>query len=112
MDHAAAEAALVAELEVYANAIRQRPVAAAHEDGVDEQVELVDEALPDRYAGELRAADADVALGIRLQLSDRLGVELPLESRLRGRDLVEASREDDLLRGSPDVRVVAGRVGL
>src|SRR6185437_1332978 len=108
MDHAAAEAAMVDQLESDVSVARQRPVAAAHDDRVEEQVVLVDEAGPDRLSGESRPADADVSLGLLLEPPDRLGIELPLDVRLRAGGVVEGSGEDDLLGAAPDLRIVAG----
>ena len=61
VDDAAAEAALVQQLELGADAVGQGALAAADEDRDEEQLALVDQARGDRLAGELGAADRDVA---------------------------------------------------
>jgi hypothetical protein len=50
--------------------------------GREEQVELVDQARLDRLGGEVGTPDADVTVRGRLQLADRIDVELPFDARL------------------------------
>jgi len=52
MDHAVAEPALVHQLELHADAVGERSRAAAHHDGADEQVALVDQTGRERLGGE------------------------------------------------------------
>src|SRR5205823_13627486 len=83
VDHAAAEAPLVQELELQAKTAGQRLRAAADDDRRDEQVELVDEAGRERLGGEPGAAHGEVMRRLRFQLPDRVGVEVSLEPRPR-----------------------------
>ena len=57
----AAEPALGHELQLDANAVRQRALPAADEHRDEEQVALIDQARGHRLAGELGTADRDVA---------------------------------------------------
>src|SRR5205085_4506688 len=54
--HAVAEAPLVEQIQLDVDAVRQRPLAAAHHDGREEQLHLVDEPGRERLAGELWTA--------------------------------------------------------
>src|SRR5437588_11132158 len=64
--HAATERALVLQLELDADALGKSPLPPAHQNGHHEQVKLVDEPGSDGLRGEVRSADADVALRRRL----------------------------------------------
>src|SRR5262245_66479093 len=92
----------VEQLEVCPNAVGEDPLAGPDQDGRQEQVVLVDEPRPDRLAGELRAADEQVALRGRLQLAHGFRVELALDPRPRARDRLQRPRVDDLLSGPPE----------
>src|SRR4029450_10077261 len=78
-DHAVAETAFVQQLELQADAVGKRRCPASHDDGRDEQMPLADEPDPDRLGGEVGTADRDVASRCRLELPDRLRVEIPLD---------------------------------
>ncbi len=79
--HAVAEPAFVHQLEVNAHIVREVPRTAAHHDGRDEQVDLVDQPGPDRLGGEAGAANGDVRSRRNLHLPDRLGIERSLDLR-------------------------------
>ena len=81
VNKAVVEAPLVEQLEVHADAVREVPVAAADDDRREEEVALVDQ--PGREAPAPRgwARRPEVARGRRLQLPDRLGVEVALDPR-------------------------------
>src|SRR5215218_8996798 len=64
VDDAVVEAALVQQLQADAGALGQRGLAAAHENGREQQLDPVDEAGGQRLRGELGAADHAVALGL------------------------------------------------
>src|SRR4051812_24936265 len=120
VDHAAGEAMLVEQLEVEAQIGGQRGLAGADGDGVEVEVDLVDETVAQRLRGELRAADAEVGRRSGLELPDAVGFELALEPRARGGHALQRPRVDDLLGRPPDlcvllrdgVRVALGRRGL
>jgi hypothetical protein len=73
VDDAALEATLVQEREVCAQVVRQCAFAATHEDRIEEQLALVDEACGDRLAGEFGTTYRDVGSGSRFKLADRTG---------------------------------------
>ena len=56
VDRAASEAAFVHQVEVQADVVGERPLAAPYHDGHEEQVPLVDQPGLDRVGGEVRAA--------------------------------------------------------
>ena len=60
IDRAVAEAAFVQELQVGANAVGEHALSASHDDGHEEEVDLVDEARLDRLPRERGTADGDV----------------------------------------------------
>src|ERR1700722_13959182 len=78
-------------------------LAAAHHDGADDQVALVDQAGLQRLGGQHRAADRDVPVRARFQLPDRRGVEVPLDPGPGGADRLQRAGEHDLVRGPPDL---------
>jgi hypothetical protein len=55
--------------------------AASHHDGRDEQVALVDAPGLDRLGGGAGTGHADVTSRCRFHLSDRFGIEVPLDPR-------------------------------
>jgi hypothetical protein len=76
MNHAVAEPVFVEQLEVYPHVVRERPFAASHHYRRQEQVALVDQASLEGLAGELGTTDGHVPLGGRLQLPNRLRIEI------------------------------------
>ena len=69
-------------------------------------MELVHQAGLDGLRGELRTAHAEIAGGSRLQVPDRIRVEVSLEPRPRAGHRLQGLRVHDLLGGLPDLRVV------
>ena len=67
------------KVELKADIVRQGSRAAADQDGREEQLALVDESGPERVRRKLGTADRKVAPRCRLQLPDRVGVEIALE---------------------------------
>jgi hypothetical protein len=61
VDHSADEAPLVEQLELHADAVREGPLAAPHDDRREEQVAFVDQPGPERLGGELGTAHGEVA---------------------------------------------------
>ena len=57
VNHAVAETAFVQQLERQADVVGKGPLAAAHHDGRDEQVALVDQPGLERLGGEVGTAD-------------------------------------------------------
>src|SRR5260370_19768265 len=113
------EAWFTDELEPQSHAIRQRLLAAADDDGRDEEFDFVDEARPEGVRRELVATDHQVMHRSQLHLANAVDVERLLEPRPRRRDLLQRLRVDDLVRCSPHPRKVArpwgigfGRAGL
>jgi hypothetical protein len=80
MDDAAIEAVFVEQFEDQAG-VGQGGRAATDNDGIDEQVKFVDEAVLDGLCGELSSTDTEVPLGALLERSDRVQVEIPLDTR-------------------------------
>ena len=65
----------------FTRTLGQRALAAADDDGHEEELALVDQPGRDRLRRELGTADRDVARRRRLELPDRLGVEIALDPR-------------------------------
>jgi ATP/maltotriose-dependent transcriptional regulator MalT len=105
-DEAAVEPALVAQLEIDAEIVREHLLASADDHRREEQVVLVDESCLHRLAGEIGTGDGEVVTGVLLQPADVLEVELPLEPRPGAGHRVEGPGEDDLVGRAPDLRVV------
>ena len=84
---------------------RQRWLAAAHHDGVHEQVDLVHQPRPERVRRETGAAHAQVAIG-GLETANGLRIEVGLERGARRRHVVERARVHDLVHRLPDLGVV------
>ena len=78
VDDAAFEAALIEQFKIQADVEWQPMSAAAHHDGMNKQVVIIDQPDADRFGSEVRTADADVARCFRLQFPDGLGVEFAL----------------------------------
>ena len=76
MNDAVSEASLVEEFELCPDLVGKRPFAAAHQDGPEEQIALIDQAVGKRLASELGTPDRDVSLRGLLQPADRIGVEV------------------------------------
>src|SRR3954447_9433600 len=85
VDHAVVELSVVKQLEVESYASRQRRLAAADEDRAQQQHALVDQAVPEGLGRYPRASDAHVRARGLLEPSYRLGLELSLDPRARGR---------------------------
>ncbi len=111
-DEAALEAPLLDQLEVEAHPVGQRPGAATDDRRGDEHPALVDETGAQRLAGELGAADAELAAGRLDQSPDGVGIELALDPGRAGRRRLQGARVDDLLGAAPDLGVIADLVGL
>jgi hypothetical protein len=73
VNQAVPEAALVKQLELQADVVRQRLLAASHHDGRHEQVQLVDQPRFERMGGEIGPGDGEVTLRRLLQLQNRSG---------------------------------------
>jgi uncharacterized damage-inducible protein DinB len=100
--HAAAEAAFLQQLEREPDVVGKSLVPAAHDDGDEEQMDLVDEPGLERLGGEVRAAHGEVAFRRRLQPPDRLGVEVPLDPRPGRVHRLQRPGVDDLAGRLPD----------
>jgi hypothetical protein len=85
VDHAVGESSVVKQLEVESYATRECRLAAADEDRAQQQHALVDQAVPEGLGRDPRAPDAQVRAGGLLEPPYRLGLELPLDPRARGR---------------------------
>src|ERR671910_2172880 len=79
VDHAVAETALVQQLQLQADTVGEGLLAASDHDGCDEQLAFVDQPGLERVAGEIRTAHRQVTFRRRLQLTNRLGVEVSLD---------------------------------
>src|SRR3954454_7984055 len=112
VDHAVVESSVVKQLEVESYASRQRRLAAADEDRAQQQHALVDQAVPEGLGRYPRASDAHVRARGLLDPSYRLGLELPLDPRARGRYVGQGGGVDDLVGVTPDPGVVADHRGL
>ena len=84
VNDAVAESVLVEELEVGADARRERRLATAEDHGPNEEPALVDQAGFEGPSGEVRPADGEVRGGFGLQLLDGFGVEAAFEACGRG----------------------------
>src|SRR5439155_3590630 len=103
VDHAVAETALAQQLELHADVVGEALVAAAHHDGRNEQVDLVDQASPDRLAGEVGTANGEVSFGLRFHLRDRFRVEGSLDPRPGARYRLQSRGVHDLVGRLPDL---------
>ena len=83
VDHAVGESPVVQQLQVEAHAPRQCRLAATNDDGAHQQHALIDQSVPEGFCRDPGAADAQVCPGGLLEPPHRLGIEVPLESRLR-----------------------------
>jgi hypothetical protein len=79
---ASVEASLIDELEPEPHAIRERPLAAADDDGRDEEFDLVDQAGPEGVRREFVTTDHEILRRSQLHVANGVGVERRLESRL------------------------------
>ena len=73
VDRAGAEPAFVQELEIHADVLGERALAASDHDGHEEQLVRVHEPGFDRLRREVGAADGQITRRRRLQSADRLG---------------------------------------
>src|SRR5215467_9496072 len=80
-DRPATKRALVEQLELDADVVRQRSLAAADENRHEQQLHLVHQGRGDRLTGELGATDADVRTRAPLHPVDRVGVEFAFDPR-------------------------------
>src|SRR5262249_51635925 len=69
IDHSISKAALVQEIQLYAYVAGQDPLAAAKQNGHDEQVILVDEPSPDRVCGEGRTSHRNIVRQLSLEVA-------------------------------------------
>src|SRR5450432_14739 len=92
---ASVEASLIDELEPEPHAIRERPLAAADDDGRDEEFDLVDQAGPEGVRREFVTTDHEILRRSQLHVANAVGVERRLESRHRHRELFQRLRVDD-----------------
>ncbi len=104
VDDAAAEPALVEQLEVEPDAVGQPRRPAADDHRVHELVQLVDQPGAQRLRGERRPADRDVAVGGGHEAAHRRRVEVALQAGAGRAHLVEGAGEDHLVGGPPDRR--------
>src|SRR5262249_58993170 len=72
VDDAALEAAIVEQLEPHPHVVGKGARSPAHDDRVEEEMALVDEAGGERRRGEVGTSHGEVALGRRLPTPDRL----------------------------------------
>src|SRR5690606_15943598 len=100
------ESPFLDQFEISAQPCRQGLLLPSDEDRHHEESDLVYQPLGQRVAGEFRSADGDVGAGVFFHLLDRGRVELALDAGLLARYIFQRSREDDLLRRSPDLGVV------
>jgi hypothetical protein len=77
---AVAESVLVEEIEVGAGGRWEGRLAAAEDDGPDEQLALVHEASLEGPGSDVGPADGEVARSFGLQLFDGVGVEVLFEA--------------------------------
>ena len=73
----------------------------------DEQLTLIDEPGIESVRGEVRASYGEISGRGCFQVTDRVRVEVALELRLGGRDLMQGRGKDDLVRSLPEVGEVA-----
>jgi hypothetical protein len=85
MNEPVLEAALIEQLELCADVVRQGAFAATSHDRAQEEMALVDKPRADRLAGEIAAPDREVGGRGQLQLPDRVRVELALDPSPRAR---------------------------
>jgi hypothetical protein len=101
VDNAAGEAALTQQFQLHAAAVGESPVGAAHDDGRDEQMVLVEQPGLHHLAGEVGPAHRDVASRRRFHLPNRFGVEVPFDPRPGAGHLRERLGEHDLVDPLP-----------
>src|SRR3954468_13052146 len=107
VDDARVEGARLEQLEVdLLVERREERRAAAHQDGMDEQLELVDEPEPGVAPRERGAADADDAVRLLPHPRELLREALGREPRV-ALDLRQGAREHDLGQRLPQLREVA-----
>jgi hypothetical protein len=89
INHAAAETALVDQLEIHADTVGSDCLPPPTTTGVDEHVVFVDQPGLDCTPGQLGTSHADVASNTRFHLPDRFGIEPALDPRPGARDHVQ-----------------------
>jgi hypothetical protein len=97
---------MVQQLQLQKDAVGEGALASAHEDRHEEEVALVHQPRPERAGGKVGAPDGEVSCRLRLELADRVGVEVALDPRPGGGGRLQGPRVDDLLGRPPDVREV------
>src|SRR5258708_38404014 len=105
-DYSVAERSLFDQLQLRPHAIREEPFSASDDDGVNEHLDLIDKTGSKRVRRESRTVDTHVALGIRFEPSDCIGIELTFNPRPRAARLGERPGVDDLLCCLPHPRIV------
>src|SRR3954470_9841803 len=106
VNDAVGKPALVEQFELQADIIGEGSLPSPDQHCSEEEVELVDQPGPDRLPGELGTPDTDVPVRRRLQLADRIDVEVVFDARPGARYLGQRLRVDDLVGRAPDLRVV------
>src|SRR5215204_6501754 len=96
------EPAFIEKLELHSDVAWQVGIAAARDDGRDEEVIFVNKASPNGMRCKRRTAHRHVASRSCLELPHNLRLEIPLEPRLGGRDRLQRPRVDDLFSRLPD----------
>src|SRR5215213_3037066 len=94
VDHPAAEAALLQQLELEALASRQSPGPPAHDHRGKEEMALVDQPRRERGRGELRPADREIGRGIVLEGAYDVRIERALDSGARAARRLERAGVD------------------
>src|ERR1700744_2103003 len=80
-DNAAVEPALIEQHQITPHAVGKESLSTAGDRWTDDHLELVDKVGPYRLSGEFRTVDGNVALGVRFETPDRIGIELSFNAR-------------------------------
>src|SRR5664279_3075859 len=107
VDHAAAEMAYAAQFELPDDIVGKGRITAAHNNGREEQVALVDQPGPDRLSGEVGTAHGDVTSRRGLHFPDRVGVEVAFDLRPGTGCHIQRLGVNDLVGRLPDLGIVA-----
>src|SRR5919206_1471203 len=103
-DRTVAEAAFVEEFEIRADvAVPERALAAAHEDGNEEQLVLVHQPGLDRLGREIATADGEITVRGRLELPDGSSVEASFDPGPGAGRRLQRGRVHDLVGRLPDL---------
>jgi hypothetical protein len=105
-DHAVAEPVLLDELQLQPRTVLEEPVSATDDSGTDDHLDLVDQASLQCMRRELGSVDSEVVVGVGNEPSDRVRIELPLDSYPRAARLGESPGVNDLVGRLPLPRKV------